>query len=54
LFDRGTASEQEAAALALLDATDPDAERLLASHRGLAGDACASRTRWERLATAGN
>ncbi len=54
LFDRGTASEQEAAALALLDATDPDAERLLASHRGLAGDACASRTSWERLATAGN
>lgn len=54
LFDRGTASERAAACLALLDATDPDAERLLESHRNLAGDARSGRTSWEALATAGN
>jgi len=52
LLDRGTAPERQAAALALLDATDPDALHLLESHRDLARDARTGRASWQGLATA--
>ena len=54
LFARGTADERQAAALALREATDPGAARLLDLHAHGAGDRADSRLAWERLATAGN
>ena len=54
LFERGTADEQHAAALALREATDPEATRLLELHAPWAGDGTDSKLAWERLATAGN
>lgn len=54
LFERGTADERKAAALALREATDPGAVRLLALHAHGTGDRADSRLTWERLATAGN
>lgn len=54
LFEHGSATEQQAAALALLEASDPDALRLLDSHPDLARDARSGRTHWAKLATAGN
>ena len=54
LFGQGTPNEQEAAALALREATDPDAARLLALHAQGTGDPADSKLAWERLATAGN
>lgn len=53
LFERGSAVERDAAALALGEATDPEAARLLQLHvpaRRGADDASAA---WERLAAAG-
>jgi len=54
LFERGTADEQKAAALALREATDPGAARLLELHVRGTGDRADSILAWERLATAGN
>jgi hypothetical protein len=54
LFERGAADEQHAAALALREATDPEATRLLELHAPGAGDGADSKLAWERLATAGN
>ena len=54
LFERGTADEQKAAALALREATDPGAARLLELQVRGAGDRDDSILAWERLATAGN
>ena len=54
LFERGTADEQQAAALALGEATDPGAARLLDLHAHGVGDRADSKLAWERLATAGN
>jgi hypothetical protein len=54
LFERGTADEQKAAALALREATDPGAARLLDLHVRGAGERADSLLAWERLATAGN
>jgi hypothetical protein len=51
LFERGTPAEQQAAALALIDATDPEAVRLLEAHRDLASAARSGRTGWTQLAT---
>ena len=53
LFERGTAGEQQAAALALAEATDPEAARLLELHAPAARDAGDSNLMWERLAIAG-
>jgi hypothetical protein len=53
LFERGTADEQQAAALALREATDPGATRLLELHAPGAGDGADWKLVWERLATAG-
>lgn len=52
LFERGTAVEQQAAALALLDASDPAATRLLESRPALARDARSGNLDWETLAAA--
>jgi len=52
LFERGTAYEQQAAALALREATDPVAARLFELHAPAARDALDSNLSWERLATA--
>jgi len=52
LFERGTATEQQAAALALREATDPEAARLLESHPALARNAREGNLNWERLAAA--
>lgn len=52
LFERGTTAEQQAAALALGEATDPEAVRLLASH-AQAGGGLDAKLAWKRLATAG-
>jgi hypothetical protein len=55
LFERGTADERKAAALALREATDPGAARLLGLHaHGTSGPADSKELAWERLATAGN
>lgn len=54
LLERGTTAEQQAAALALLDATDPAAARLLESRPDLASDARAGRIEWARLAAPNN
>jgi len=53
LFGRGTADERKAAALALREATDPGAARLLALHAHGTGERTDSKLTWERLATAG-
>lgn len=52
LLERGTAVEQQAAALALLDASDPAATRLLESRPALALDARSGSLDWEKLAAA--
>lgn len=52
LLERGSAVEQQAAALALLDASDPAATRLLESRPALARDARSGCLDWERLAAA--
>jgi hypothetical protein len=53
LFERGTADERQAAALALREATDPGAARLLDLHAPGARDGTDSNLVWERLAAAG-
>ncbi|MBK7472055.1 MAG: EboA domain-containing protein [Betaproteobacteria bacterium] len=53
LFERGTADEQLAAALALREATDPEAARLSVLHAPAARDGCDLNQLWERLAAAG-
>jgi len=53
LLERGSDAERRAAALALADAKDDDARRLLESHAELAAAARAGRLDWESLATAG-
>lgn len=52
LLDRGTPVERQAAALALLDATDPAAGRLLDSHPAVAREARSGGLDWENLAAA--
>lgn len=52
LLERGSAVEQQAAALALLDASDPAANRLLESRPALARDARSGCPDWETLAAA--
>ena len=52
LLDRGTSTEREAAALALRDATDPEAQRLLESQPALARSARDGNLNWQRLAGA--
>ena len=52
LLERGSAVEQQAAALALLDASDPAATRLLESRPALALDARSGNLDWEKLAAA--
>ena len=52
LFDRGTETEREAAVLALRDATDPEAARLLESHAAIARDARERNLNWQRLSAA--
>lgn len=52
LLERGSAVEQQAAALALLEASDPAATRLLESRPALARDARSGCLDWERLAAA--
>ena len=54
LFERGTADEQKAAALALREATDPGATQLLGLHVRGTGDRAEPKLSWERLAAAGN
>ena len=54
LFERGTADEQKAAALALREATDPGATRLLGLHARGTSDGADSKLAWEQLAAAGN
>ncbi len=51
LLERGTAAEQHAAALSLLDATDPAAAQLLESRPDVARDARTGRIGWEQLAS---
>ncbi len=53
LFDRGTADEQKAAVLALREAADPGAARLLDAHAHATGDRADPKMTWERLATCG-
>ena len=53
LFERGTGDEQQAAALALREATDPGAARLLELHANVTRDGRDSSLAWERLAAAG-
>jgi len=53
LFERGTADERRAAALALREAADPGAARLLDLHAPGARDGADSNVVWERLAAAG-
>jgi hypothetical protein len=50
LLARGTLAEQQAAALALLEATDPAAAQLLESRPELAADARAGRVHWAQIA----
>jgi hypothetical protein len=52
LFERGSETEREAAALALRDSSDPDALRLLESHHVLARSAREGNLSWQRLAAA--
>ncbi len=53
LLERGTVTEQQAATLALRDATDQDAARLLELHTALARDGRERSLNWQRLAAAG-
>ena len=53
LFERGTADERQAAALALREATDPGAARLLDLHAPGARDGTDRNLVWERLVAAG-
>lgn len=53
LFERGTADEQQAAALGLREATDPGAARLLELHAPVTRDGRDSSLAWERLTAAG-
>ena len=52
LFERGTAGEQQAAVLALGEATDPEAARLLELHAPMARGSRDASQAWERLAGA--
>jgi hypothetical protein len=52
LFERGTADEQQAAALALREATDPRAVRLLELHAPVTRDGRDGNLAWERLTAA--
>jgi hypothetical protein len=52
-LERGTAVEQQAAALALRDATDPAAARLLETHPSLARNARGGELNWQQLAAVG-
>lgn len=54
LFERGTAGEQQAAVLALSEATNPEAARLLKSHAPMARGGRDASQAWERLAGASN
>jgi hypothetical protein len=54
LFERGTPGEQQAAALALGEATDPEAARLLEMHAPATRSGRGSSLAWERLAGASN
>jgi hypothetical protein len=54
LLERGTTAEQQAAALALLDATDPAAAQLLEYRLDVAHDARAGRVSWAQLAAMNN
>jgi hypothetical protein len=54
LFERGTETEKQAAALALASTEDAAAKALLASHPALAEAARGGRLDWEMLATAGS
>jgi hypothetical protein len=51
---RGTADEQQAAALALREATEPEAARLLALHAPVTRDSRDASLAWERLTAAGS
>jgi hypothetical protein len=53
LFERGSAIERQAAALALVRAGDAEAQRLLDAQGDLAAAARAGQLRWDILATAG-
>jgi len=52
LFERGTADEQQAAVLALSEATDPEAARLLSAHALAAVEGKDAKLIWKRLASA--
>jgi hypothetical protein len=52
LFERGNADEQQAAVLALSEATDPEAARLLAAHASVAVLGNDATMIWKRLAPA--
>ncbi len=52
VVDRGTPVEQQAVALALRDATDPEAARMLQAHPALARSALDASLTWERVAAA--
>ncbi len=54
LFERGSAAERDAAALALREATDPGAARLLQLHAPTPRNARDASAAWERLAAAGS
>ena len=54
LFERGTAGEKQAAVLALGEATDPEAARLLELHAPTAQSGRDASQAWERLAGASN
>jgi hypothetical protein len=54
MFERGTPIDRQAAALALLDATDPEATQLLATDAALARDARNRTFDWDMLSVAGN
>ena len=53
LLERGTGTEKQAAALALVTAEDASAKALLDSYPALAEAARGGRLDWESLATAG-
>jgi hypothetical protein len=54
LFERGTDIEREAAALALRDARDPEAARLLESHPALARQSRQGQLDWQHLTAVRN
>jgi hypothetical protein len=53
LFERGTDNEKQAATLALREATDPGAARLLELHAPVTRDGRDASLTWERLTAAG-